>query len=316
MSTSTAMFRADPRIMRSMVLSDDGVPLAVTECGDRSAPLTLVFIHGHCLRADSWSALREHLAGTLGYDIRMVSYDHRGHGESGSAPAGTYTIDQLGRDLDAVLRAVAPHGPVVLVGHSMGGMTAMSYARQFPHMIGNRVIGVGLIATASHGLTDAGVGQLLRHPLAHLLHRAVDRAPALMEIPHRLSRRIARHIIRATAFGEGRVSPHVTSLVTAMVNETALATKIGFLRSLLHLNESLALSALQEIPALVLCGSADHMTPFHHSAALASALPAADLVRVEGAGHSVILERTEAVAHALAHLLRRALQAPDFALAS
>ena len=41
----------------------------------------------------------------------------------------------------AVLRAVAPTGPVVLVGHSMGAMTALVYARQNPGAIGTRIVG-------------------------------------------------------------------------------------------------------------------------------------------------------------------------------
>lgn len=316
MSTLATVAPVAPETRRRTVHTADGIPLAVTETGESGAEVTVVFIHGHCLRSDSWEALQTHLAAQSGRNVRMVSYDHRGHGKSGSAPAQTYTIDQLARDLDTVLRDIAPHGPVVLVGHSMGGMAVMSYARQFPHMIGTRVIGVGLIATAAYGLSDSGLGQLLHHPLAFLLHRAVNRAPGLMEFPHRLSRLVARHIVRATAFGEGRVSPHITSLVTAMINETALATKIGFLRSLLHLDEGKTLAALSKIPALVLCGSSDHMTPFAHSEAIAAELPTAHLVQVEGAGHSVMLERAREVASALSSFIERTLAAPHFALAS
>lgn len=307
---------AVPEIRRRFVLTDDGVPLAVAEVGDPNAALTVVLLHGHCLRADSWSTLLPHLVSMAGRCVRVVTYDHRGHGQSGAARAETYTVDQLGRDLHSVLNAVAPHGPVLLAGHSMGGMTALSYARQYPDAIGTRIIGLGLIATAAHSITDAGLGQLLRHPLAYLLHRAVNRAPDLMEFPHRLSRLVAKHVIRATAFGQGRVNPNVTALVTAMINETTLATKIGFLRSLLQLNEAATLAALAVIPTMILCGSHDHMTPFSHSEAIAAGLPGAELVRIEGAGHSVILERTEEVASALSALVERALNRPNLQLVS
>ncbi len=106
---------------RLTVRTDDGVPLAVREFGSPDAATTVVFVHGHCLRTESWWALREQLVRFWRNDVRMVFYDHRGHGESGEAPAATYTIDQLGRDLGSVLDAVAPHGPVVLVGTRWAG---------------------------------------------------------------------------------------------------------------------------------------------------------------------------------------------------
>ena len=51
------------------------------------------------------------------------------------------TIDQLGRDLKAVIDAAAPEGPLVLVGHSMGGMTVMALADQYPELVRERVVG-------------------------------------------------------------------------------------------------------------------------------------------------------------------------------
>ena len=55
----------------------------------------------------------------------------------------------LGRDLDAVLRALAPDGPLVLVGHSMGGMTIMALAEQRPELFAERVAGVALLSTSA-----------------------------------------------------------------------------------------------------------------------------------------------------------------------
>ena len=81
----------------------------------------------------------------------MVFYDQRGHGQSGAAPPSTYTVAQLGRDLETVLAVMAPRGPVVLVGHSMGGMTVLSHARQFPQRYGTRIVGAALISSAAEG---------------------------------------------------------------------------------------------------------------------------------------------------------------------
>lgn len=68
------------------------------------------------------------------------------------------TIEQLGRDLKAVIDAAAPEGPLVLVGHSMGGMTVMALADQFPELIRERCAGVALVGTSSGRLGEVNFG--------------------------------------------------------------------------------------------------------------------------------------------------------------
>ncbi|WP_375154282.1 alpha/beta fold hydrolase [Nocardia cyriacigeorgica] len=294
---------------RLTVSTDDGVPLAVRTFGSDDAPLTVVFAHGHCLRTESWSFLREHLLRQWGEATRMVFYDHRGHGESGAGDHATYTIEQLGRDLDTVLRTVAPRGPVVLVGHSMGAMVVLAYSRLFPEAIGTRVVGVGLISGAANGLTEVGLGRLLNRHAVNSLHFAVRRAPRLLQASKSLSRRILEPILREANFGTRKVNPRLVALATAMLNETSLLTMAGFLASLMAFDETAVLHRLGAIPALVLAGTADIMVPFTHSVVLASQLSSSELVRLEGAGHSVILERSEEVAASVAGLVERAFTA-------
>lgn len=76
------------------------------EYGPEAAPLTVIFAHGHCLDMQSWELQRAFLQSTFGSEIRLVFYDQRGHGESGPAAPDTMTIEQLGQDLDSVIRAV------------------------------------------------------------------------------------------------------------------------------------------------------------------------------------------------------------------
>ncbi|MFI5778333.1 alpha/beta fold hydrolase [Nocardia sp. NPDC051570] len=292
---------------RVTVTADDGTPLAVREFGSPAAPLTVVFVHGHCLRAESWSFLRDELLRQWGSDTRMVFYDHRGHGESGAADPATYTIDQLGRDLDAVLRTIAPAGPLVLVGHSMGAMVVLAFARLFPEAIGARVIGIGLLAGAAGGITTVGLARFLNRHTVGSLRLAVRRAPRMMQASQRLSRRVLEPIMREATFGTRRVSPRMVAVATAMLNDTPLLTMACFLDSLIRFDETATLRLLADLPALVLAGSADIMIPFAHSVVLASQLSGAELVRLDGAGHSVILERTEEVAEAIAALVDRAM---------
>lgn len=288
---------------RSTVVTGDGTALAVYETGRRDAPMTVVFVHGHCLAKESWFDVRAQLQRTWGEDVRMVFYDHRGHGESGAADASTYTIEQLGDDLAAVIRTTVPTGRYVVIGHSMGGMTAMSFARQNLGELGTRLVGVGLIATAAHGIAEEGLGACLAHPLVSKFRSAVRRAPNLMGASKRLSRGICTPLVRAAGCGSRRVSPRVIALASAMLNETSVVTMAGFLGSLHDFDESKTLSALAVVPTLVLCGSEDLMTPIRHSRAIADLLPAARLVTVEKSGHMVILERAAEVADAVATLV-------------
>src|SRR5262249_59440907 len=105
----------------------------------------------------TWHYQRLGLAEMEHPSLRMVFYDHRGHGRSGRSPRERSTIDQLGDDLAVVLDEVVPTGPVALVGHSLGGMTIMALADRRPELFGGRVVGVALGC--------ASTGQLARGTL-------------------------------------------------------------------------------------------------------------------------------------------------------
>ncbi|WP_174185723.1 alpha/beta fold hydrolase [Nocardia barduliensis] len=290
---------------RVTVSTADGVALAVREYGPRDADRTVVLLHGHCLRSESWTYVRDALLRRYP-GARVVCYDHRGHGDSAVASRKTHNLEQLGRDLRDVLDAVAPTGPVVLVGHSMGGMTVLTYAAQHPHEIGTRVTGVALLATAASGLADAGFGRLLRNPVVSAFQAAVRRAPGLMHHAKLLACKLFAPVIRTAEFGDRKVSPRVLALANAMRNETPIVTMASFLSEFMVYDRTDALAVLSRIPTLVLCGSGDLMTPPSHSIAMAAAVEYSDFVLVEGAGHSVILEQPGRVADAIARLMTRA----------
>jgi len=113
-----------------------------------------VFVHGYALNLDCWHFQRA----SLRVDHRLVLYDQRSHGRSGRSRAEHCTIDQLGRDLKAVIDAAAPEGPLVLVGHSMGGMTIMEFADQYPALMRDRVAAVAFVGTSSGKLGEVSFG--------------------------------------------------------------------------------------------------------------------------------------------------------------
>ncbi|ORV41329.1 alpha/beta hydrolase [Mycolicibacter engbaekii] len=290
----------------SVVVTDDGVELAVRDVGPRNAPLTVVFAHGFCLRMGSFHFQRARLAAEWGDQVRMVFYDQRGHGDSGVAPPETYTVPRLGQDLEAVLAATVPRGPVVLVGHSMGGMTVLAHARQFPQRYGNRIVGAALIASAAKGVSRSPLGEILRNPALEAVQFSVRYAPKLVQRGRGAARRVIAPILRAASYGTDRISPSVVAYSEEMMHATPVATMVGFLHALEVHDESAALATLAKIPTLVACGDRDLLTPVGYSRAMAATLWDCELVIVPGAGHLVQLEEPDVIDEALVRLVERA----------
>jgi pimeloyl-ACP methyl ester carboxylesterase len=288
------------------VLADDGVPLHVEVDGDESAELTVVFVHGFTLSMDCWHFQRQELQDKA----RLVFYDQRSHGASGRSPREHSTIDQLGKDLDAVLRAVAPDGPVVLVGHSMGGMTVLALADQAPQLFATRVVGVALLGTAAGAFAETVfgipgvVGRALR-PVAPGVIRMANRRAALLESGRRTGSDVAYLLTRRFAFG-GDVPPSLVDFMERMVAHTPVEVMTEFFDTFLSHDKLAALGVLRDVETLILCGDKDMLTPPRNSQVMADALPDAELVLVPGAGHMAILERPAVVNSALLSLLDRA----------
>jgi pimeloyl-ACP methyl ester carboxylesterase len=291
---------------RGVVTTPDGVPLAVREVGPEDAPLTVVFAHGFCMGMGAFHFQRARLQDEWGQQVRMVFYDQRGHGQSGEAPTDTYTVAQLGRDLETVLAVMVPRGPVVLVGHSMGGMTVLSHARQHPQQYGSRVVGVALISTAAEGLSRSPLGEILQNPALEAARFAARYAPKLVHRGRGAARSVLSPILRAASYGDEKISPSVVAFAEKMIHQTPVNTMVEFLHALEVHDESAALPVLANIPTLIACGDHDSLTPPAHSEEMAAALPKSELVIVGGAGHLVQLEQPEVIDDALVRLVERA----------
>ncbi|MCZ0912352.1 alpha/beta hydrolase [Gordonia amicalis] len=298
------------------VTTDDGLDLAVrtVELGDvpdgTPPELTIVFVHGFSLRLASWHFQRDQLAAEWAdRNYRFVFYDHRGHGESDPAPVETCTIAQLADDAAAVIRSTVTAGPVVVVGHSMGGMTVMGLARRHPALFSSTgpVAGVGLVATASRGLTEAGLGEGLGNPVVDAFRLSVRRAPRLVQAGRGLTRQALEPVLVAASFGPAFFSPALGSAVEKMIQSTPIETIVNFLHALEIHDESTALPVLAQVPTTVVCGDKDRLTPLPNSVRMFSQLgPDSRLVVVKGAGHMVQMEEPQMVSDAIVDLVDRA----------
>ncbi|MFJ6573041.1 alpha/beta fold hydrolase [Streptomyces sp. NPDC091292] len=275
------------------------------------APVTVVFSHGYCLNQDSWHFQRAALRGV----VRTVHWDQRSHGRSARGEAQTrdgapVTIDQLGRDLKAVIDAAAPEGPLVLVGHSMGGMTMMALADQYPDLVRERVVGVALVGTSSgrlgevnYGLPTAGVNAV-RWVLPGVL-KALGQRAELVERGRRATADLFAGVIKRYSFASRDVDPAVARFAERMIEGTPIDVVAEFYPAFTDHDKTAALAHFAELPVLVLAGDKDLVTPSEHSEAIADLLPDAELVLVPDAGHLVMLEHPEVVTDRLADLLTR-----------
>ena len=288
------------------VVADDGTILAAEVVGDPAAPVSVVFAHGWTLSGAAWDAQVAALAGIA----RVVRYDQRGHGRSDWPAGWVPTIEQLGEDLRAVLEQAAPDGPVVLVGHSMGGMTIMALAAAHPHLFTSRVAGVALVGTSSGLLREVTLG--LTGPIAAIIRRSLPLAmaacarwPGPIERGRRMTpprRRAVRRRVGAYLFGLD--APEAAVLACAeQIHATPIGVIGAYYPALMAHDKREALAALGAVPVLIAVGERDRLTPVAHSRAMAEALPQARLVVVPRCGHLLPMERPEALNEPLRELV-------------
>lgn len=277
--------------------ASDGTELYVEvhPCDDPGAP-TIVFAHGYCLNQDSWHFQRKAFLGKA----RMVLWDQRNHGRSERGPMDSATIEQLGRDLQYVLDAYT-EGPVTLVGHSMGGMTVMSLAAQFPETF-DRVRGVALVATSAGELS---ANYLTRSPVLAERIQALAAGPRSSFVLGQVQR--ARYtdlnfaLTKRGSFGPQ--APNSLALFTlAMLNGTHMETVMDFLPTLLAHNLYEGLSVLKQTPVWIIVGEDDLLTPVKHTTKLMELLPHAKHVILPDTGHMIQLERNAEVTEGIRRL--------------
>ena len=295
------------------VSADDGLPLWVEEIdpADGGAPeLTVFLLHGYTLDRRSWRFQRLHLAESTEPRVRQVLYDIRSHGRSGRSPRRACTLEQLGRDLDAVIRATAPEGPLVLIGHSLGGMTIMALAEHHPDLFVERVAGVAFLNTSAGDIGQSGLPKPVlsrRNPIMPVAKWISRWKPSARLIDHGrdVFRHLIWHLIRQLAFGDEKVSPALVELMNTMMRQTPFEVMTDFLALFGAHNRYAALAGLNYVKALVLGSDGDRVIQWEHSEAIAALLPDAELVRVYNSGHMTMMEQPERVNDHLTDLLRR-----------
>ena len=261
------------------VNATDGVAINV-EVDDGPEGPTIVFVHGWICTLDSWHYQRLALRETA----RMVFMDHRSHGHSGRSYDHNSSIDQLAEDLRVVIEEFAPTGDLVLVGHSMGGMTIMGLADAHPELFGDRVKGVVLVATGAGDLMKGSPALRYLRPILARVSPVLDRGRAFNSYS----------VIRRWAVGPHAQERHI-DMANEMILSTSTSTIVDFHGNFLTLSLYHALEALGQATTVVVGGTKDMVTPFRHSRRLAQEIPGATLVALPDIGHMAMFEEHDKV---------------------
>ncbi|SED19819.1 alpha/beta fold hydrolase [Streptomyces sp. TLI_105] len=269
-------------------VSADGSPIHVEVYGPEGAP-AVVLSHGWTCSIAFWAEQIRSLAA----DHRVIAYDQRGHGRS-PAPAATggsgYSTTALADDLEAVLAAtLGPGERAVLAGHSMGGMTVMAAAERPGFR--QHAAAVLLCSTGPSRLTaEATVVPLRPGGLRSRLTAAVLGAKAPLGPVNAVSKKILKY----ATMGPGS-APERVEACARIVHACPRGARYGWSQVLAGLDLEAGLRELR-VPAAVLVGTADRLTPAVHSRAMAEALPhCTGFVELAGMGHMTPVEAPEAV---------------------
>jgi pimeloyl-ACP methyl ester carboxylesterase len=210
-------------------------------------------------------------------------------GPDGTTP---FDADTLGRDLAAVIEQTTT-GPVVVVGHSLGGMTALTQLAA-DRKERERVAGAVLMCTTYTSNEPSWRGRFSSRtiePLGGALRRFVDGNPKRAD---RLRLSVSDFTILAARTLFGRNASLRQVAVAFHMFETTPSQTLAAAVDLLAYDVEDHLAKI-DIPVLVIGGERDLLTPAYLSRHMAEAIPEAELAILEGCGHMAPFERHEEV---------------------
>ena len=257
----------DPKARQASL---NGIRMAFTDEGQGTA---LLLVHGFPLNRHAWRRQVEAFRGTC----RVIAPDLRGMGESSGTP-GPVAMTRFAEDLHALVEHLEA-GPVILVGHSMGGYVALAFAKAFAGDL------QGLVLVGTRAGADSPQAAVARRETAEQVR-----------------------LLGPSAMAEGMaakmLSPEnhdaaMAAEVRALMAPSSQEGLIGALLGMADRPDANAWIGEIAVPTLVIAGADDAIIPPGESEAMARALPAARLKLIPRAGHLVPWEAAEAFNGAL-----------------
>ena len=261
----------------------DGSLLHIEHCGPENG-LTLIFTHGWSLDRSDWYFAQK----ALSTKYHLVFWDLAGLGKSTSPRNHDHSLEKMAADLEAVMGAVTP-GPVVLIGHSIGGMIQQVFCRLYPQHLEDRVLGLVLVHTTYMNPVKTAYGSVI---LSALQKPVIEPLNYLMIWLSPLA-----WISNWQSYWNG--SLHLTSRLTSFAGQqtwgqidhsSRLAAKASPAvvargnQAMLRFDERATLPHIHR-PVLVVSGANDRLTMAEASHTIAKLLPDAREITLTPAGH-------------------------------
>lgn len=288
-----------------------GMDVAVETYGPASPPAgapTLVLAHGWLFTGRLW----HHQVAGLADRYRVVTYDQPGHGRTSAPASGDYDLDLLGDTLRTVIETAAPRGPLVLAGHSLGGMSLLNAIDRHRDLLDERVGGVVLMSTTSRARPDRFTFEFGVHAVSQLegaLHRLVPRLRSGSRVSGAAGRLygttsdLSTLLVRAMAVG-----PDTDPRIVEYVEQLRIASDpdmiLGLAEAVLGVDVDAGLARLRA-PVTLVVGTHDRLTPVSLSRRMAE-VSGGELIELPGIGHMAPLEAADEINRILAHHLSEA----------
>ena len=231
-----------------------------------------VFLHGFPFDHTIWEPLVPLLKNTA----RVILPDLRGFGSS-PVTEEIYSMRLLAEDIVRLLDRLELE-KAVLVGHSMGGYVALSFAQAYP----TRLLGLGLVATQAAADTP---------------ERRQSRYKTAESVMHKGARVVASSMVNSLTSRQDLIEP-----ISQLILRTHPAGIVGALKGMAERHDMTGELSNFGVPAVVIAGTSDQLMPRDRVETLAQMLPKGWLVDVPGGGHMLMMEEPQTVADALRQL--------------
>lgn len=281
---------------RYVVEASGGVRLSVNDSGPSSPVATIVLLHSWALNSNTWTDVTDHLE-FMSPRLRVLTYDCRGHGESDSVPGD---LRNLGDDLAAVIDRLVPAGPLVVVGHAMGGSSLLALGQWHQKLLDDRVDGAVFVSTSAGPLVPddrkvRGFGAITRFNTEFLRRGGIPAKP----MP------VVRQAVRAV-YGSGVDRSTVDATIAQAANTHPQAAS-ALLEAMLTTDLTPAIVRFAHTQVGVVAGGADRVVAPAQSRAVVEALSGARHVVLPGAGHILPLQRPTELATVIGGIALQAL---------